>query len=113
MWPEAGNSNDPTNHVPHVCKHQLLRRCEKPGGRANSSESQFSTEPYHKYLIMPTLGKNYDYQATWRRIVAALNSTIRRAKSSNAPNCPAIPARSAPLSITPRRASMAYVRGKM
>src|SRR5579859_2482622 len=41
------------------------------------------------------------------RIVAALKSTITTANSSSAPSCPTMPMKSAPLSITPRKASLA------
>jgi len=59
------------------------------------------------------MGRPGAYQAICLRIVRALNMIINTMKMSRAANSQAISARSAPLSITARNASFAYVKGNM
>src|SRR6266436_1848400 len=71
------------------------------------SSRRASTHNTTRCLLLHRSISSRTYQAICLRMVRALNITISSAKINRADNCPPIPIKSSPLSITPRSASLA------
>src|SRR5260221_12687151 len=92
------------SHVFFEKHHGDTLACKKQSKHSSRRASAHNTT---RCLLLHSSITSRTYHAICLRIVRALNITISSAKINRADNCPPIPIKSSPLSITPRSASLA------